>query len=134
MLESEDVALCLWLFLIGVGKNPTLHRQLRVKACHRMGPESFETTMHFLVRHKGGIFFDPLDQAMRASNSNTWKKTWKIAQHWDMYSQLGKETGQAGSGLRWPLKQGLAYSSYVRDLRSKRNQRKQGKRPDFVDV
>lgn len=139
-LESEDVVLCFWLFLIGLEgpEDPGLRGRLWKKACQRIVPCEFNdagplrTVMYFLLRHPNTTFFDPLDRAMLAlTPKREWKEAWQKASQWKLYLQLKAEARVTDSGkLRWPgglgsrFKNELPCRSRFRKWKSKKNEKK----------
>ena len=100
-LESADVVLCFWLFLIGEVRPhqeqprsskelQSFRRQIWEKAQERMGPRSLKTIMYFLASHPHTtIFFRHLHQAMLAfARKDLWEEVWVEASRYDLYVEF----------------------------------------------
>ncbi|KAL8788251.1 MAG: hypothetical protein Q9213_001771 [Squamulea squamosa] len=143
-LESEDVVLCFWLFLIGADgpEDPRLRGRLWKKACQRMVPSEankagpLQTVMYFLVSHQSTTFFFPLDRAMLALTSKReWEGTWQIASQWWLYLHLSSGARVTDSGkILWPkgsgsrFKNDLPGRSRFLEWKSKRNEKRNEKK------
>lgn len=142
-LESEDVVLCFWLFLVGVEgpDDPGLRSRLWKKACQRIVPceandaGPLQTAMYFLARYPNTTFFDPLDRAMLAlTPKREWEDTWQKASQRKLYTQLSSFKDEArvtDSGkLRWPGSLGSRFKNELPcrlrflEWKSKKNEKK----------
>ena len=143
-LESQDIVLCFWLFLIGVAKpkDAALRAGLWMTARRRLDESQeglsdavikyqspLRVVVSFLVRCPRRKFFDHLDSAMRALYKSTWTKAWNLeASTRHVYQQIKEDEKKNKASTKAAAKK-EAQQHKIDKLWNKYR-----RKPDFMDL